>query len=137
MALIPKKFKFKKYTKGKIKNVEKNKKIHFGDFGIKALESGRLTPKQIEAARKVMKKILKPFNGIVRRKIRAILPVTSKPIGVRMGRGKGKIAFSISPVKKGLILFEIYCLNSEKVIEASRQAAFKLPVKTQLIKKHR
>jgi large subunit ribosomal protein L16 len=135
MALIPKKFKFKKYAKGQIKTINKNKTLVFGDFGIKALESGRLTPKQIEATRKVIKKLLKPHGGIVRIKIRAWLPVSSKPIAVRMGRGKGKIAFSISPVKKGTILFEIYCQKKDIALKAAQQGGFRLPIKTLIIKK--
>ena len=134
MALIPKIFKFKKYFKGKIKTVKKNTKIQFGSFALKANEAGRLTPKQIESTRKVMKKILKPVGGLIRRQIRVILPVTSKPIAVRMGRGKGKIAMSVAPIKKGSLLFEIYCLNSEVDIKAARQGAFKLPISTLFIK---
>jgi large subunit ribosomal protein L16 len=135
MALAPKNFKFKKYFKGKIRTTKKNKQIQYGDFAIKALESGRLTPKQIESARRTLKKILKPIGGLVKRKIRTTLPVTSKPIAVRMGRGKGKVAMAVSPVKKGSILFEIYSLNKEIAIKAAEQAAFKLPIKTLFIQK--
>ena len=134
MALIPKNFKFKKYFKGKIRTTKKNVQIQYGDFAIKTIESGRLTPKQIESTRRTLKKILKPFGGLVKRKIRATLPVTSKPIAVRMGRGKGKVAMPVSPVKKGTILFEIYSLNTEVAIKAAQQAAFKLPVQTIFIK---
>jgi len=133
MALIPKKFKFKKYFKGKIKTVNKNKKFFFGDFALKALEPGRLTPKQIESARRSIKKILKPVGGLVRRKIGAILPVSSKPIAVRMGRGKGKVAFSVCPVKKGTILFEINCNFFDIAIKAANQGSFKLPIKINCI----
>jgi large subunit ribosomal protein L16 len=135
MAVIPKRFKFKKYFKGKIRNEVKNKNLNFGDFGIKANESGRLTPKQIEATRRSIKKIIKPVGGIVRIKIRAYLPVTAKPVAVRMGRGKGKVAFSVAPVKKGMILFEIYCPNKEIAVKAIRQGAFRLPIQTLIIKK--
>jgi large subunit ribosomal protein L16 len=135
MALIPKKFKYKKYFKGKIKGVDYNKKLVFGDFGIKADESGRLTPKQIEAARRAIKKIIKPFSGIIKIKVRAYIPVTSKPVAVRMGRGKGKVALSVCPIKKGNFIFEIYCLNKEVALKAAKQGAFKLPIKTLIIKK--
>ena len=135
MALIPKLFKYKKHFKGKINNEIKNIKINFGDFGIKANESGRLTPKQIDATRRSIKKIIKPFGGIIRIKIRAYLPVSSKPLAVRMGRGKGKIALSVAPIKKGTLLFEVYCPNSGIALKAIKQGAFRLPIQTLIIKK--
>ena len=135
MAVIPKRFKFKKYFKGKIRNEVKNTTLNFGDYGIKANESGRLTPKQIESTRRAIKKIIKPVGGIIRIKIRAYLPVTAKPVAVRMGRGKGKVAFSIAPVKKGTLLFEIYCPIKDVALKAIRQGAFRLPIQTLIIKK--
>jgi large subunit ribosomal protein L16 len=135
MALIPKKFKYKKYFKGKIRTINKNKKIHFGDIAIKAVESARLTIKQIEATRRAIKKIIKPFGGIIRVKLRAYLPVTSKPLAVRMGRGKGKVALNICPVKKGTILFEVACIEKEIAIKATKVGAYKLPLKVLIISK--
>lgn len=135
MALIPKRFKFKKYAKGKIKTTVKNKNVNFGNFGIKAGESGRITPKQIESARRSIKKLIKPAGGLVRIKVKAYLPVSAKPIAVRMGRGKGKVAFSICPVKQGELIFEIYCPNSETALQSAKQAAYRLPIKTFIISK--
>ena len=135
MALIPKKFKFKKYPKGRVKNTEKNKKIIFGCIGLKANESGRLTPKQIESGRRAIRKYIKQLKGIVKVKLTAYLPVTSKPLAVRMGRGKGKVAFSVCPVKKGSILYEIMVTDIKKAIIAAKKASYKLPIKTIVVLK--
>lgn len=135
MAVIPKNFKHKKYFKGKIRTVEKNKNVIFGGFGLKALEPARITPKQVEAARRAIKKIIKPANGIVKIKVRAYIPVTSKPLAVRMGRGKGKVSISVCPVKQGSILFEIYCSDAELGKKAARQGAFRLPLKISIVEK--
>ena len=132
MKLIPKKFKYKKYFKGKIRTIKKNQKIQFGEIAIIALESARLTIKQVEATRRAIKKIIKPFNGIIRIKLKAYVPVTSKPLAVRMGRGKGKVALNICPIKKGMILFEISCLNKEIAVKAAKQGAYKLPLKVSI-----
>jgi large subunit ribosomal protein L16 len=135
MGIIPKSFKYKKYIKGKIRTSIKNSKLIFGNFGIQAVEPGRLTPKQLEAARKIIKKLIKPFKGIVKVKARAFLPVTSKPLAVRMGRGKGKVSLNTCTVKRGSILFEINCNNSEAAIKAINQGRFRLPVNTLTIQK--
>jgi large subunit ribosomal protein L16 len=129
MALIPKNFKFKKYSKSRVKlSIYKKKKNEFGQFSLKAVESGRLTSKQIEATRRFLKKKIKPFGGIVKTKLKLVLPVTSKPIAVRMGRGKGRVNLHICPVKSGEILFSIYCLNFEEVKKAAIGAKYKLPI---------
>ena len=131
MALIPKKFKFKKYSKSRVKtSIFKKKKNNFGQFSLKAIESGRLTSKQIEATRRYLKKKIKPFGGIVKTKLRLVLPVSSKPIAVRMGRGKGRVDFHVCPVKSGEILFSIYCLNFKETEKAALGAKHKLPIHT-------
>jgi large subunit ribosomal protein L16 len=135
MSIIPKKFKFKKYPKGKIKNIEKKKKINFGCIGLKANESGRLTPKQIESGRRAIRKYIKQLKGIVKVRLTAYLPVSSKPLAVRMGRGKGKVAFSICPVKKGSILYEIMVTDLKKGIISAKKASYKLPIKTIIVLK--
>jgi large subunit ribosomal protein L16 len=137
MGIIPRSFKHKKYFKGKIRTVEKNQKILFGDIAIKAGEPARLTPKQIEAARKAIKKIIKPVGGILKIKVRATLPVTTKPLAVRMGRSKGKVFLNVCPIKKGALLFEISCADAELSNLAAKQGAFRLPLKTLIITKTR
>jgi len=122
--------KYKKYFKGKIRTVEKNQKTLFGEIAIKASEPARLTPKQIEAARRAIKKIIKPVGGILKIRVRATLPVTTKPLAVRMGRSKGKVSLNVCPVKKGTVLFEISCSDTELSLIAAKQGAFRLPLKT-------
>jgi len=133
MATIPSSFKFKKYFKGKIKTTKKNKKIVFGNFGLKAEESGRITPKQLETARRTIKKIIKPSNGLVKTKLRAYIPATAKAIATRQGRGKGKVSIHICVVKAGTIIFEILCSDKRLALQAARQGAFLLPIKSLLI----
>jgi large subunit ribosomal protein L16 len=133
MSIIPNSFKFKKYFKGKIRTTKKNKQIVFGNYGLKALESGRLTPKQLEAARKVIKKGIKLVNGLVRVKVRAYTPTTSKAIAARQGRGKGKPAIQVCALKAGTIIFEIFCSDKNLALQAARQGAFLLPVKSLII----
>ena len=133
---------FKKYFKGKIRTVQKRnsrskaleRKVLFGDYSLKAGEACRLTPKQLDATRRTIKKLIKPVGGVVKMRVRAFLPVSSKPLAVRMGRGKGKVALNVAPVKKGTTLFEIYCSNSEVALEAARQGAFRLPGKTLIVR---
>lgn len=133
MAIIPKIFKFKKYFKGKIRTTKKNKVLVFGNYGLKAVESGRLTPKQLETVRRTIKKVIKPVGGLVRTKVRAYTPVTSKAIATRMGRGKGKVSIHVSAIQAGTILFEIYCSDKFLALEAVRQGAFRLPIKSAIL----
>ena len=110
MALIPKFLKYKKYKKGRIStSTNKQKSINFGHMSLKAIEPGRLTSRQVEAGRRFIKKKIKPFGGIIKSKIKLNVPVTSKPISVRMGRGKGKVSFHTCPIKPGMVIYEIYC----------------------------
>ena len=133
MALIPKKFKFLKYPKGRLYGNELRKYLVNGDIFLKSNELGRLTPKQIDTTKKLIRKIIKPKGGIVKTKITASIPVTSKPLAVRMGRGKGKIAIYTAPVKKGTILFEIFCLDKITAYNALLKASYKLPIQTKII----
>ena len=135
MVLVPRSFQYTKYAKGKICTLERGAVIHFGGFGLLALEAGRITPKQLEAARRAIRKLIKPYGGVVRIRVKAYMPVTSKPVAVRMGRGKGKVAFAICPVKAGSIILEFYCSRPDVAIDAARQGGFRLPIKTSLIVK--
>jgi large subunit ribosomal protein L16 len=129
MALLPKSFKFTKYKKGRISSsIFRKKNIQFGNFALKAKEPGRLTSKQIEAARRYIKKKIKPFGGIIKTRLKLTLPVTSKPLTVRMGRSKGRVSLHVCPVKTGQILFEIYCLSNEQAQKAALGAIYKLPI---------
>ena len=136
MAFIPKTFKYKKYKKGRIsQSINKRKKINFGSYALISTEAARLTYNQIEATRRFLKKKIKPFGGILKRKINLKIPITNKSAASRMGRGKGKVNFHIAPISSGTILYEIYCLNKKIVYEASLKAIHKLPIKVKIEKK--
>ena len=136
MAFIPKTFKYKKFQKGKI-NQSKNKRTQtiFGQIALKATEAGRLTYRQLESARKCIKKYIKPLGGIVKRKFCLTVPVTTKPISSRMGRGKGRVAYHVCPVREGQIIFEIYCTDVKETSMLLMKATHKLPISTKILAK--
>ncbi len=132
--LMPKRTKHRKLHKGRIKgNASRGTRINFGDFGIKALEMGRITSRQIEAARIAMTREMKRA-GTVYIRIFPDKPITRKPAEVRMGKGKGSIDHWVAPVRPGRILFEIGGgVTLEVAREALRLAQQKLPIKTRVV----
>ncbi len=132
--LMPKRTKHRKLHKGRIKgNASRGTRINFGDFGIKALEMGRITSRQIEAARIAMTREMKRA-GMVYIRIFPDKPITRKPAEVRMGKGKGSIDHWVAPVRPGRILFEIGGgVSFEVAREAMRLAQRKLPIKTRVV----
>ena len=131
--LQPKRTKFRKQFKGRIKGEAKGgSDLNFGSFGLKAVEPERITARQIEAARRAMTRHMKR-QGRVWIRIFPDLPVTAKPIEVRMGKGKGSVDRWTAKVKPGRIMFEIDGVNDDIAREALRLAAMKLPVKTRTI----
>ena len=132
--LMPKRTKYRKYQKGRIKgNASRGTRIAFGDFGIKTLEPGRITSRQIEAARVAMTRRMKRV-GKVWIRIFPDKPITKKPAETRMGKGKGSPEYWVAPVRPGRVLFEIGGGVSEELArEALRLAAHKLPVKTKFV----
>ena len=131
--LQPKRTKFRKMHKGRIKGQAKGgSDLNFGSFGLKALEPERITARQIEAARRAMTRHMKR-QGRVWIRIFPDLPVTSKPIEVRMGKGKGSVDYWACKVKPGRIMFEIDGVSEPIAREALRLAAMKLPVKTRTV----
>ena len=131
--LQPKKTKFRKAHKGRIHGKAKGgTSLNFGAYGLKAVEPGRVTARQIEAARRAMTRHMKR-QGRVWIRIFPDLPVTSKPIEVRMGKGKGSVDFWAAKVKPGRVMFEIDGVNDDVAREALRLAAMKLPVKTRIV----
>lgn len=132
--LMPKRTKYRKYQKGRIKgNATRGTTIAYGDFGIKTLEPGRITSRQIEAARVAMTRRMKRV-GKVWIRIFPDKPITKKPAETRMGKGKGSPEYWVAPVKPGRVLFEIGGGVSEELArEALRLAAHKLPVKTKFV----
>ena len=131
--LQPKRTKHRKMHKGRIKGLAKGgSDLNFGTYGLKALEPERVTARQIEAARRAMTRHMKR-QGRVWIRIFPDVPVTSKPIEVRMGKGKGSVDFWACKVKPGRVMFEIDGVSEPIAREALRLAAMKLPVKTRTV----
>ena len=131
--LQPKRTKFRKQHKGKIKGLAKGgSDLNFGTFGLKALEPERVTARQIEAARRAMTRHMKR-QGRVWIRIFPDVPVTSKPVEVRMGKGKGSVDRWVCKVKPGRVMFEIDGVAEDVAQEALRLAAMKLPIKTRVV----
>ncbi|MEO0619254.1 MAG: 50S ribosomal protein L16 [Pseudomonadota bacterium] len=133
--LQPKRTKFRKMHKGRIKgNAKGGTELNFGSFGLKALEPERVTARQIEAARRAMTRQMKRV-GRVWIRIFPDVPVTKKPTEVRMGKGKGSVEFWAAKVKPGRIMFEIDGVSEPVAREALSLAAAKLPIKTRIVKR--
>ena len=131
--LQPKRTKFRKQFKGRIKGEAKGgSELNFGGYGLKATEPERVTARQIEAARRAMTRHMKR-QGRVWIRIFPDVPVSAKPIEVRMGKGKGSVDRWVCKVKPGRIMFEIDGVNDETALEALRLAAMKLPLKTRVV----
>ena len=128
--LQPKRTKYRKQQKGRVKGLaQRGHRVDFGDFGVKALEPGRITSRQIEAARVAMTRKMRR-TGKVWIRIFPDRPVTSKPAEVRMGKGKGAVDHFVANVKPGRILFEIGGgVTEELAKDAARLAMAKLPIK--------
>tara|TARA_B100000795_G_scaffold134164_2_gene100179 strand:- start:1897 stop:2298 length:402 start_codon:yes stop_codon:yes gene_type:complete len=130
MFLQPKKTKYKKNRKGTLKKIEYGaNKLKFGTIGLKALESGCISAKQIESARQAINRRLKR-NGKIWIRIFPHISVTAKPIEVRMGKGKGSVKHWISKVKRGSVLFEIDGVSYNLAKTAFKTGGAKLPIKT-------
>ena len=133
--LQPKKTKFRKAHKGRIKGVATSATtLNYGTFGLKAVEADRITARQIEAARVAMTRFMKRA-GRVWVRIFPNIPVSKKPVEVRMGKGKGSPEFWACRVKPGRVLFEIDGVTEEVAREALYKASAKLPIKTKFIRR--
>ncbi|MBW1645383.1 MAG: 50S ribosomal protein L16 [Deltaproteobacteria bacterium] len=131
--LMPKKVKYRKQQKGKIKGrASRGATLAFGDYGLQALEPGRITNRQIEAARIAITRYIKR-GGKVWIRIFPDKPLTKKPAEVRMGKGKGSPEEWVALVKPGRVLYEMEGVDPERAMEALRLAAHKLPIKTKAI----
>lgn len=134
--LQPKRTKYRKQQKGRIKGLaQRGSTISFGSFGLKSLDSGFITNRQIESARIAMTRFMKR-EGSVWIRIFPDKPITSKPLEVRMGKGKGALDHYVAVVKPGRIMFEIEGVSEETAKEALRLAAQKLPVQTRTVKRY-
>lgn len=131
--LQPKRTKFRKMHKGRIRGVAKGgSALNFGSHGLKAQEPERVTSRQIEAARRAMTRHMKRA-GRVWIRIFPDVPVSAKPTEVRMGKGKGSVDYWAARVKPGRVMFEIDGVSDEVAREALRLAAMKLPIKTRVV----
>jgi large subunit ribosomal protein L16 len=131
--LLPKRVKYRKQQKGRIKgNTYRGTDISFGAYGIKSLDSGWLTSRQIEAARIALTRYMKR-EGQVWIRIFPDKPMTRKPAEVRMGKGKGSPEFWVAVVHPGRVIFECDGVGLVEAQEALRLAAQKLPVKTRFV----
>lgn len=131
--LQPKRTKYRKQQKGRNTGLaQRGNRVDFGSFGLKSLGTGRITNRQIEAARIAMTRHMKR-EGKVWIRIFPDKPITSKPLEVRMGKGKGALDYYVANVQPGRILFELDGVTREVAEEALRLAAQKLPVQTRVV----
>ena len=128
--LQPKRTKFRKQSKGRNRGLAQNgNKVSFGEYGLKATTRGRITARQIEAARRAITRYVKR-GGKLWIRIFPDKPVSRKPLEVRMGGGKGNVEYWVAQIQPGKMLYEIEGVPEEMAREAFALAAAKLPVKT-------
>nr|MBV6630699.1 50S ribosomal protein L16 [Oceanococcus sp. HetDA_MAG_MS8] len=129
----PKRMKFRKQQKGRNRGLAQNgNSVAFGEFGLKATGRGRITARQIEAARRAMTRHVKR-GGKIWIRIFPDKPISKKPIEVRMGKGKGNVEYWVSQIQPGKMLYEMEGVPEEVAREAFRLAAAKLPVATTFV----
>lgn len=132
----PKRTKFRKQHKGRNRGLaQKGNKISFGEIGLKALERGRITARQIEAARRAMSRRIKR-GGKIWIRVFPDKPISKKPLEVRMGKGKGNVEYWVAQIKPGHVLYEMEGVSKEIAQEALQLAAAKLPIKTAVVSRH-
>lgn len=131
--LQPKRTKFRKQFKGRNRGLATTgSKVSFGEFGLKAVERGRITARQIEAARRAMTRHVKR-GGKIWIRVFPDVPVSKKPLEVRMGKGKGNVEFWVCKIQPGRVLYEMEGVDENIAREAFRLAAAKLPFKTTFV----
>ncbi|HEB62626.1 MAG TPA: 50S ribosomal protein L16 [Bacteroidetes bacterium] len=131
--LQPKRTKYRKQQKGKNRGIAtRGHNVSFGSFGMKAMEYGFITSRQIEAARIALTRYMKR-EGKVWIRIFPDKPITSKPLEVRMGKGKGALDHYVARVQPGRIMFEIDGVSEERAREALRLGSQKMPIKTKFV----
>ncbi|MDQ7090239.1 MAG: 50S ribosomal protein L16 [Methylococcales bacterium] len=128
--LQPKRTKFRKQHKGRNNGMaQRGSSVSFGEFGLKSTSRGRITARQIEAARRTITRHVKR-GGKLWIRIFPDKPITKKPLEVRMGKGKGSVEYWVAQIKPGTMLYEIQGVPEELAREAFALAAAKLPIKT-------
>lgn len=133
--LMPKKTKYRKVQKGRIGGMSKGARtIAFGEYGLMALEPGRISARQIEAVRVTINRKLKKIGELFLRMF-PDKPVTKKPAETRMGKGKGNPEFWVSIVKRGRVILEVGGVSREQAKEILHSASYKLSIKTKFVDK--
>ncbi len=133
--LQPKRTKFRKQMKGRNRGLAlRGSKVSFGDFGLKATGRGRITARQIEAARRAMTRHVKR-GGKIWIRVFPDKPITEKPLEVRQGKGKGNVEYWVAQIRPGKVLYEMDGVSEELAREAFALAAAKLPVTTTFVKR--
>ena len=133
--LEPKKIKYRRHHRGNRRGMAtRGTHVAFGSYGLKAIEAGWITARQIEASRIVISRIVRKVGKMWIR-IFPDKPITAKPAETRMGKGKGSLEYWVANVKPGRILFEIDGVDRQMAEEAFRNASHKLPIKTKMVKR--
>lgn len=133
--LMPKRVKYRKQMRGRMKGrASRGAKVAFGEYGLQALEPCWMTSRQIEAARRAIVRYVRR-GGKVWIRVFPDKPVTAKPAETRMGSGKGSVDHWVAVIKPGRVLFEIAGVPEESAKEAMRLAAYKLPIKSQFVRR--
>ena len=133
--LLPKRVKYRRVMRGRLKGqATRGNKVNYGEYGLQALEGAWITSNQIEAARIAMTRYIKR-GGKVWIKIFPDKPISTKPIGTRMGKGKGNVEYWVAAVKPGRVMFEMSGVSEEIAREALRLAMNKLPIKAKFVKR--
>ena len=133
--LQPKRTKFRKQHKNRNRGIAiRGGKVSFGEYGLKATERGRMTARQIEAARRALTREMKRAGKVYIR-VFPDKPITKKPLEVRMGKGKGSVEYWIAQIQPGRMLFEVEGISAEVAERAFALASAKLPFKTTFVKR--
>ncbi len=133
--LQPKRTKFRKMMKGRNRGLaQRGSSVSFGEFGLKATGRGRITARQIEAARRTMTRHIKR-GGKIWIRVFPDKPITTKPLEVRQGKGKGNVEYWVAQIQPGKVLFEMEGVSEQLATEAFDLAAAKLPVATTFVKR--
>lgn len=133
--LQPKRTKFRKQMKGRNRGVAiRGGSVSFGEFGLKAVGRGRLTARQIEAARRAMTRHIKR-GGKIWIRVFPDKPISKKPLEVRQGKGKGNVEYWVAQIQPGRMLYEMEGVTEEIAREAFRLAAAKLPIQTTFVER--
>ncbi|MCW8887312.1 MAG: 50S ribosomal protein L16 [Motiliproteus sp.] len=133
--LQPKRTKFRKMMKGRNRGLaQRGSTVSFGEFGLKAVGRGRITARQIEAARRTMTRHVKR-GGKIWIRVFPDKPITQKPLEVRQGKGKGNVEYWVAQIQPGKVLFEMEGVPEELASEAFALAAAKLPLETAFVKR--